>query len=125
VRALIVDDSRAMRMILASMLREMQFETFEAENGVQGLARLQELPSVDLALVDWNMPEMNGLELIRAIRQRPEYRKLCIVVVTSEAEQNHILRAMTAGANEYVTKPFEKQAMLDKLQFLGFGAGPG
>ena len=122
MRALIVDDSRAMRMILAGVLGEMGFETLEAEHGEQALEQLEANPSIDLALVDWNMPKMNGLELIRAVRKRPKFRKLCIVVVTSESEQSHILRAMTAGATEYMSKPFEKQSMIDKLTFLGFGA---
>jgi len=123
VRALIVDDSRAMRMVLAKVLSEMGFETLEAEHGQQALATLEENVSIDLALVDWNMPKMNGLELITEVRKRPEFRKLCIVVVTSESEQRHIARAMSAGATEYMSKPFDRQTMIDKLTYLGFGAG--
>jgi two-component system, chemotaxis family, chemotaxis protein CheY len=120
MRALVIDDSRAMRLILARIARQLGFDVVEAGNGREALDRLAELDSVpDLALVDWNMPEMNGLEFVAAVRRDARYRAMTLMMVTTESEQSQIVRALAAGAHEYVIKPFTPDAIVEKLALLG------
>jgi len=121
VRAIVVDDSRAMRTILRKMLTEIGFsEVLEAEHGRAALDALSEGGEPPaLALVDWNMPEMNGIDLVRAVRANPAYRSVRILMVTTETEMAHVAIALEAGADEYLMKPFTKDAMLGKLELLG------
>lgn len=120
MRALVVDDSRAVRMMLKRMLGELGFdECSEAGHGGEALVRLDEESAPDVMLVDWNMPEMNGLELIRAVRADPSRRDIPIVMVTTETEVEQVVRALAAGASEYVMKPFTKDVIQDKLDLLG------
>jgi two-component system chemotaxis response regulator CheY len=121
VKALVVDDSRAMRTILSRLLRKAgAVDIREAADGCEALACLDGDDLPDLALVDWNMPNMNGLELVGALRRRPEWRRIAIVMVTTENEQSQIVRALAAGAHEYLIKPFEEASLFDKLAILGF-----
>jgi two-component system chemotaxis response regulator CheY len=101
------------------MLRGLDFEVVEAANGRQGLERLQEIGKVDLALVDWNMPEMNGLEFIRSVRAEHSYDGVLLMMVTTETEMANVVRALAAGANEYVMKPFTQEVIVEKLQIFG------
>lgn len=117
MRALVVDDSRAMRTILSRILRELGFEPIAAVDGVDALDKLGP-NSVDLALVDWNMPNMNGLELVKNLRGSPTHYKTPIVMVTTESEVSRMVAAMEAGANEYVLKPFTKEVLEEKLRIL-------
>jgi len=119
MRVLIVDDSRAVRFVLSKYLRELGFDVFEAVHGKDALVRLLALGATDLALVDWNMPEMNGLELVKAVRANPGYDSMRIMMVTTESEIESVLAALEAGANEYVMKPFTKEAIVSKLALLG------
>lgn len=120
MRALVVDDSKAIRVVLKKMLAEGGFDDLtEACHGLEALEVLANGPHPDVMLVDWNMPEMNGLELIRAVRGTPEYRHIPIVMVTTEAEYDQVVRALAAGASEYVMKPFTKEIIMDKLDMLG------
>jgi two-component system chemotaxis response regulator CheY len=125
MRALIVDDSRAMRMVLKGILKTLGFETFEAGHGKEGLERLQEVGATDLALVDWNMPEMNGLEFVQAVRAIDAYGDTRLVMITTETDMARVSAALEAGANEYLMKPFTKEAVLDKLALLGLAAESG
>lgn len=118
--ALVIDDSRAIRMILSRILTNLGFEVREAGNGKEALDVLgaaETVPSV--ALVDWNMPEMNGLEFVAAVRDDPKYRSMALMMVTTESEQSQIVRALAAGAHEYVIKPFTPDAIEEKLALLG------
>ena len=124
MRALIVDDSRAMRTILRGILKGLGFETFEAGHGKEGLQRLEEVGATDLALVDWNMPEMNGLEFVQAVRGVQAYDDTRLVMITTETDMARVSAALEAGANEYLMKPFTKESMLDKLAILGLAAAP-
>jgi two-component system chemotaxis response regulator CheY len=118
--ALVVDDSRAVRMILARTLRELGYEVREAANGREALEVIEgEKNSVNLALVDWNMPEINGLELLKRIRMNPELSSLVVIMVTTETEMDQMAAALEAGANEYVMKPFTKDILLEKLDLVG------
>jgi two-component system, chemotaxis family, chemotaxis protein CheY len=118
---MIVDDSRAVRVLLRRMMTEAGFDRcLEAGDGVEaldGLARAGSPP--DVMLVDWNMPNMSGLELIREVRARDALRDVPIVMVTTETELDQMVRALAAGASEYVMKPFTKDVILEKLELLG------
>ena len=120
MRGLIIDDSRALRRILRSMLEGLHFEIIEACNGQEGLDRLHEQGTVDIVLVDWNMPEMNGLEFVQAVRRDPTYQQLPLLMVTTETDMEQIATALQAGVTEYLMKPFDQESLMDKLQQLGF-----
>ncbi len=122
-KALVVDDSKAIRMILARTLRELGFEVHEAGNGREALEVIASLGmDVTLVLADWNMPEMNGFELLKQLRQNPRLASLIVVMVTTETEMDHMAAALEAGANEYVMKPFTKDILVEKLQLAGVRA---
>ena len=118
MRALVIDDSRTVRAIIGKILRDEGLEVVEAANGREGLERLRENPGVELVLVDWNMPEMNGLDFIRAVRADRAYDAVRIMMVTTETEQEQVVRALEAGANEYVMKPFTREILVAKLSLL-------
>ena len=119
-KALVVDDSKAVRMILAKTIRGLGFDVREAANGVEAL-KLIETDKTDLKLVlsDWNMPEMDGLELLKRLRQDPELSSLIVIMVTTETEMAQMAVALEAGANEYVMKPFTKEILIEKLELVG------
>jgi len=119
VRALIVDDSRAMRAVIGKMIGDLGVETTFAANGKDALVQLDASGRPDFALLDWNMPEMNGFELLVALRADPRYLDLPVVMVTTETEMAQIARALECGANEYVMKPFTPDILRDKLDMLG------
>lgn len=120
MKALIVDDSRAIRNIIAQMLNELGIETATAGHGKEALATLQASSVLfDVALVDWNMPEMNGYELVCAVRQDPRFNAMRIVMVTTETEMAQMVKVLQAGANEYIMKPFTKDVLIEKLTLLG------
>ncbi|HVN94614.1 MAG TPA: response regulator [Terracidiphilus sp.] len=119
-KALVVDDSRAIRMLLVRTLKQIGYEVQEAANGREALAIIEAGNSgVNLVLADWNMPEMNGLELLKKVRQNPALSSLAVVMVTTETEIEQIAEAMQAGANEYVMKPFTQDILVEKLELAG------
>ncbi len=119
-KAFVVDDSRAVRMILSRILTGLGFEVSEASNGKEALELIEaEQSPVQLVLVDWNMPEMNGLDLVKNLRRHREFESMVIVMVTTESEMDHMLAALEAGANEYVMKPFTPDILVEKLQMAG------
>jgi two-component system, chemotaxis family, chemotaxis protein CheY len=117
--AIVVDDSRAMRMILGRTLREIGYQIGEAGNGREALEVLGHTVSVDLVMVDWNMPEMDGLQLLKEIRRSPVHGAVPVVMVTTENEVEQMSLALAAGASEYVMKPFTKEILVDKLRLAG------
>ncbi len=120
VHAIVIDDSRAMRLILRRIVSQLGFEVIEAEDGKAALDLLGTVDEVPkLALIDWNMPNMNGLEFVVAARDDDRLRDMTLVMVTTESEHGHIVRALAAGAHEYVIKPFTTDAMIEKLALLG------
>lgn len=120
MRALIVDDSRAMRRIVGRILTDAGFDVLEAADGQEAVDLLETQDSPpDLACVDWNMPVMDGLTLIQHVRKHPEWRAITLMMVTTESEQDQIVRALAAGAHEYLIKPFTGEAMVEKLDLLG------
>ncbi len=118
MRALIVDDSRFVRGFLRGLLERRGMECEEAGDGQAALDRIHSSASFDLALVDWNMPVMNGLEMVERVRAEG-YRDIKVLMVTTEAEDHYIVRALDAGADEYLMKPFDDEALGDKLAMMG------
>lgn len=119
MRALVVDDSRSMRTIILKQLKELGFEVYEAENGQEAMSRLHEVKNINLVLLDWNMPEMDGLEVLSLIRAEPAYKQVRVMMVTTESEMSRVATALEAGASEYLMKPFDREALLEKLILLG------
>jgi len=119
MRALVVDDSRVMRALLVRILTELGFEVSAARDGREGLERLKALGAVDLAVVDWRMPGMTGIEFVMAVRGDHAYDGVPVVMVSSETDPSQLARALAAGANEYVMKPFTKDVIRGKLEMLG------
>jgi len=121
MQALVIDDSRTMRMVLRRQLELLGYGVLEAGDGQQALEVLAahaDAPPV-LATVDWNMPVMNGLELVKAVRADAALRDVTLMMVTTESEHGQIVRALAAGAHEYLIKPFTSDALVDKLDYLG------
>ncbi len=121
MRALVIDDSRVMRTLLTRDLKKVGYEVLQAEDGQKALDLLEtvgdDLP--DLCTIDWNMPVMDGLTFVQKVRQRQEWRGITLMMVTTESEHNQLVRALAAGAHEYLMKPFPPEAFLEKLDILG------
>jgi two-component system chemotaxis response regulator CheY len=118
MRALIVDDSRFVRGFLRGLLEEKGIVCAEAADGLAGLAELRSGASFDLALIDWNMPVMNGFDMLTSLRVEG-FSHIKVMMVTTEAENNFITRALDSGADEYLMKPFDEEALNEKLIMLG------
>jgi len=119
MRALVIDESRTMRRIVSGILGGLGFSTSEAGNGREALDLLEAGETFDLACIDWKMPVMDGFEFVTAVRARRDWRSLTLMMVTTENERRHIVRALAAGAHEYVIKPFTPDAIASKLEMLG------
>ncbi|QPJ62960.1 MAG: response regulator [Candidatus Nitronauta litoralis] len=119
MRALVVDDSKAIRRILTQMLVSMGFEVSEAGDGKEAFQVVESSDLFEFALVDWNMPEMNGYELVCEIRKNSKYDNMRLMMVTTETEMSQVVKALEAGANEYVMKPFTKEMIQEKLTLMG------
>jgi len=119
LKAMVVDDSKAVRRILSRILKEVGYEVCEAGDGKEALALLESGVAVSLILVDWNMPEMDGLGFVRAVRSDSRYSSVKVMMVTTETEMERMVTALEAGANEYVMKPFTPDIISDKLRLLG------
>ena len=118
--AMVIDDSKAMRMILSRSLVQFGYEVHTAGNGKEALDYLEKnAPELALLLVDWNMPEMNGLDFVKRVRAIPRYASSLLMMVTTETEIDQMVRALDAGANEYMMKPFTDEAIGDKLRLMG------
>ena len=119
MHALIVDDSTTIRLILATHLKKLGFDVTEAVNGRDALERLRTMAKADVVLVDWNMPEMDGISFVRAVRADNVYAALPLMMVTTNTEIAHVSQALDAGANEYIMKPFTRDMIREKLELLG------
>jgi len=119
MRALVIDDSRTMRRIVADILGDLGFDTSQAGNGREALDMLEAGETFDVACIDWNMPVMDGLEFIVAVRARHAWSDMTLIMVTTEGERDQVVRALAAGAHEYIMKPFTPDALASKLGLLG------
>jgi two-component system, chemotaxis family, chemotaxis protein CheY len=119
MRALVIDDSKAMRMILKRELVALGFEVFEAGDGQEALSRLAELGAVDVVLVDWTMPGMDGMTFVHQVRAEAGYEEMRVVMITSESDPAQIFHALMAGVDEYATKPITREALAEKLGLVG------
>ncbi len=118
--ALIIDDSRAMRRILRQIVQPLGFDILEAGDGQEGLVQLSAHPDeVEVTLVDWNMPVMNGLEFVKSVRSDAAYADMKLMMVTTETEQAQMARALMAGVDEFVMKPFTADILVEKLRLIG------
>ncbi|BAU22762.1 histidine kinase [Caldimicrobium thiodismutans] len=117
-KALVVDDSKAIRQIERKYLEELGFFVLEAENGEEALKVLKENSDITLILLDWHMPVMNGYEFLKKVRENPEWSEIKIMMVTTENQQKSVIDAIMAGANEYLMKPFDKEMLETKIQYL-------
>jgi len=115
---LVVDDSSVIRKVARRILEGLDFQISEAENGEDAIEVCrQQIP--DAILLDWNMPKMDGYEFLRALRRLPGGDKPKVVFCTTENDVAHIARALHAGANEYIMKPFDKDIVEAKFQEIG------
>lgn len=115
MKILIVDDSSMVRMKLRSHLKDYDVEIEEAENGVVAVEKALNDMEIKVILLDWNMPVMNGHEALLKIREKRDQDDLKVIMETTETEMIQVLRALQAGADEYLMKPFDKEMLIDKL----------
>jgi len=116
LKILVVDDFPTMRHIVKTLLRQNGFNNFvEAEDGALGYKMLQKEGDVEMVVSDWNMPNMTGLEFLKAVRADPKFKHLPFLMVTAEAEKENIIEAVKAGVSNYVVKPFTGQTLKEKL----------
>ena len=120
MHALVVDDSTTIRKILTVYLQKLGFDVTAAVNGRDGLECLKGMTKADLVLVDWNMPEMDGISFLRAVRADAVYAALPVLMVTTNSEMSNVVQALDAGADEYIMKPFTADMIREKLELLGF-----
>jgi two-component system chemotaxis response regulator CheY len=120
MRALVIDDSRVMRRIVSRILTDVGYdEVLEAEHGQHALDLLADGPLPELVCIDWNMPVMDGLTFVTRVRAQREWRGMTLMMVTTESEHSQIVKALAAGAHEYLIKPFTADGLRDKLLLLG------
>lgn len=119
MRALVVDDSRFLRDYLCGLLASHGALCSSAENGEEGLRILAEAEPFDVVLIDWNMPVLGGLEMVRSLRSDKRWNRMKILMVTTESENGFIAAALEAGADEYLMKPFDEEGLIEKLQLIG------
>ncbi len=120
MKALVVDDSKSMRNIVKAGLKKMNsFDRIEeAENGVDALNKIKEKGPFDIVLLDWYMPEMEGYDCLLEIRKRPEWNETKVMMVTTENQQENVIKAVMAGANEYLMKPFTPEMLEEKVRMV-------
>ena len=116
MRALVVDDSKPSRSILARMLRDLRFDCTEAANGLEALATLSTSPRPDLVTINWHMPVMDGIELLKRLRAAPAHRDLKLLMVSTENDRERIAAALAAGADDYLAKPYSFTELLARLE---------
>lgn len=117
---LVVDDSRVIRKVACKILESLDFETDEAEDGPSALDSCR-MRMPELILLDWHMPNMTGVEFLRTLRREHNGTRPVVVFCTTENDVGYISEAMSAGANEYVVKPYDREILKAKLAQIGFG----
>jgi len=116
LKLLVVDDSSTMRRIIKNTLARLGHkDVLEGADGVEGWSQMNNNPDIDMLITDWNMPEMNGLELVKKVRADERFKDLPIIMVTTEGGKAEVITALKAGVNNYIVKPFTPQVLKEKL----------
>ncbi len=116
MKLLVVDDSSTMRRIIKNTLARLNYkDVLEGEDGVEGWEVLDSNPDIDMLITDWNMPNMNGLELVKKVRADERFAEMPIIMVTTEGGKAEVITALKAGVNNYIVKPFTPQVLKEKL----------
>ena len=115
MKVLVVDDSAIMRKVIAQILEMLGHDSVPASNGIEAFDRLKEHEDVRLILLDWNMPEMNGIEFLREIKRRQRLSEIPVIMLTTESERRKMIEAIEAGAKHYLTKPFQPETLATKI----------
>jgi two-component system chemotaxis response regulator CheY len=118
MKAMTVDDSPTIRHIVVKALEKLGFEMYQAENGLEALKTLEEIGTVDIIVLDWNMPEMDGYQFLVEMRKNEKYGSIKVMMLTTENQRHFIVKAIMAGANEYLMKPFSPDMLIDKVRML-------
>ncbi|AJC86718.1 chemotaxis response regulator CheY [Campylobacter lari] len=117
MKLLVVDDSSTMRRIIKNTLVRLGHkDVLEAEHGVEAWDLLSQNDDIKILITDWNMPEMNGLELVKKVRAEEKYADMPIIMVTTEGGKAEVITALKAGVNNYIVKPFTPQVLKEKLE---------
>ena len=116
---MVIDDSNTLRRVVVGYLRELSIDSIEAVDGLDALEKLRANPSLDGALVDWDMPRMDGLEFVKTVRACAEYNSLKLMMVTAQSSMGSLQQALEAGADDYLMKPFTPEMLGDKLRLIG------
>jgi len=123
MKALIVDDAKVVRVALGRIMNQLGFESVDAADGQQALDQMAAHPDVDVVMLDWNMPVMNGYEFLIAMRAMDQFSSSPkVVMVTTETGMPSMLKALAAGADEYIMKPFDKEMIESKLSLIGLAS---
>ena len=116
MKLLVVDDSSIIRKIIKAAADVLQMETVEAQDGIEALEKLAEsYREIDLVLLDWNMPEMSGYDVLVDIKTNDRYKHIPVMMVTTEGQKSNIVAAVRAGADNYLTKPFTVEELQSKI----------
>jgi len=116
LKLLVVDDSSTMRRIIKNTLARLGYkDVLEGADGLEGWSQLDTNTDVEMLITDWNMPEMNGLELVKKVRADSRFKDLPIIMVTTEGGKAEVITALKAGVNNYIVKPFTPQVLKEKL----------
>lgn len=116
MKLLVVDDSSTMRRIIKNTLARLGYkDILEGADGVEGWTQMDTNPDIDMLITDWNMPEMNGLELVKKVRADERFKDTPIIMVTTEGGKAEVITALKAGVNNYIVKPFTPQVLKEKL----------
>jgi two-component system chemotaxis response regulator CheY len=122
MRVLVVDDSSIIRRVIQQILEVLGHECVQAGDGVHALETLRVTDGIELILLDWNMPEMNGIDFLRTVKAEPEFKDIPVIMITTESERRRMIEAIEAGAEHYLTKPFQPETLATKiLQCVGTG----
>jgi len=116
LKLLVVDDSSTMRRIIKNTLARLGYkDILEGADGVEGWNQMDSNPDIEMLITDWNMPEMNGLELVKKVRADERFTDVPIIMVTTEGGKGEVITALKAGVNNYIVKPFTPQVLKEKL----------
>lgn len=118
-KVLVVDDAKVVRVSLGKIMQSLGFDVFDAEDGQKAVEMMEQHPDIELVMLDWNMPNMNGYEFLVQLRAQPDHASSpAVIMVTTETGMNSMLKALAAGADEYIMKPFDREMVASKLDII-------